>query len=138
MNHDPFMQCSQCDARVSGLTKGGRVVSWRFRGILPPGWGGTMSKPLCTSCHVALIDSHKLHMRQRSAASAALRAKVRELFGDVGCYDGGCIYGKTGGMQTNGGCGCVEKNGSVHDAITAARRVREAAIAIIAEHEALR
>lgn len=28
-----------------------------------------------------------------------------ELFGDdVGCTDGGCVFGHPGGMHTNGGC----------------------------------
>ena len=39
------------------------------------------------------------------------RQKVREvvtrMFGeDIGCGDGGCIYGCKPGMHTNGGCRC--------------------------------
>lgn len=29
---------------------------------------------------------------------------AQELFGDVACSDGGCVFGHPGGMRTNGGC----------------------------------
>lgn len=46
------------------------------------------------------------------------RKKVREvaveLFGpEIGCYDGGCVYGHPGGMQTNGGCECLKSRSVV-------------------------
>ena len=38
-----------------------------------------------------------------------IRQIAIELFGpDVGCGDGGCVYGHLGGMQTNGGCNCMK------------------------------
>lgn len=47
------------------------------------------------------------------------RQKVREvavrIFGaEIGCSDGGCIYGHPGGMHTNGGCGCVKNRDMAH------------------------
>jgi hypothetical protein len=26
----------------------------------------------------------------------------------VGCHDGNCVWGASGGMQTNGGCQCIK------------------------------
>ena len=34
---------------------------------------------------------------------------VRQCGDSVGCWDGSCIYGHPGGMQTNGGCGCLKE-----------------------------
>lgn len=44
-----------------------------------------------------------------SAGSKIVRAIAEDLFGDVGCTDGGCIYGSRGGMVTNGGCCCSKE-----------------------------
>jgi hypothetical protein len=36
---------------------------------------------------------------------------LREAAGLVGaesCFDGSCVFGRRGGMQTNGGCHCLE------------------------------
>ena len=42
-------------------------------------------------------------------ASKRLRAEVVKKFGyEIGCYDGSCVFGASGGMQTNGGCGCIK------------------------------
>lgn len=38
-------------------------------------------------------------------ASKRVYAIAVELFGDdIGCSDGGCVFGHPGGMHTNGGC----------------------------------
>lgn len=42
-----------------------------------------------------------------SAASKRVRETAVRLFGpEVGCSDGGCIYGQYDGPHTNGGCAC--------------------------------
>lgn len=42
-----------------------------------------------------------------SGGSKIVRAVAEDMFGrSIGCTDGGCIYGSSGGMVTNGGCGC--------------------------------
>lgn len=46
---------------------------------------------------------------QQQRAKKSLRAAARRHFGDdVGCHDGGCVYGHPGGMHTNGGCRCLD------------------------------
>lgn len=41
-----------------------------------------------------------------SGGSKIMRAVAEDMFGTIGCTDGGCIYGSRGGMATNAGCGC--------------------------------
>jgi hypothetical protein len=55
---------------------------------------------------------------------AEAKRRVREvavrLFGpEVGCGDGGCIFGHLGGMHTNGGCRCIPTH--VHEVGSVAR-----------------
>ncbi len=43
-------------------------------------------------------------------ARKLVRQVAMRLFGDeVGCSDGGCVFGHPGGMQTNGGCQCIKE-----------------------------
>jgi hypothetical protein len=42
-----------------------------------------------------------------SDASQRVRETAERLFGpEIGCSDGGCIYGQHEGPHTNGGCAC--------------------------------
>jgi hypothetical protein len=58
---------------------------------------------------------------------AEAKRRVREVavwfFGpEVGCGDGGCIFGHLGGMHTNGGCRCIPTHrDDVHDVGSVAR-----------------
>ena len=52
-------------------------------------------------------------MAPRSAREIVRRVADR-LYPDVGCGDGGCVFGTHPGMLTNGGCQCLnETNPSV-------------------------
>jgi hypothetical protein len=43
-------------------------------------------------------------------ASHIVNRVARRLFGDnIGCSDGGCVFGHQGGMHTNGGCQCMKE-----------------------------
>lgn len=52
-------------------------------------------------------DGYHVALETRKAKKL-IRAVATELFGDVGCYDTGCVFGFPGGMSTNGGCGCMK------------------------------
>ncbi len=45
------------------------------------------------------------------AARKRLRGMAERCFpvDGVGCYDNGCVFGFSGGMQTNGGCDCLKR-----------------------------
>jgi len=62
--------------------------------------------------------------RERHAeAKRRVREVAVRLFGsEVGCGDGGCVFGHPGGMHTNGGCSCIPKHrDGVHEAARVAR-----------------
>lgn len=42
-------------------------------------------------------------------ATQIVRAVTNRLFPDLGCSDGGCVFGHPGGMHTNGGCQCLQE-----------------------------
>lgn len=66
-----------------------------------------------------------------SAASRHVREVAQELFGpDVGCFDGGCIYGRAGSVVTNGGCCCLSGNARLH-----VRKIQSIALHLAAELE---
>jgi hypothetical protein len=44
-------------------------------------------------------------------ASVILREVAERMFPDLGCSDGGCVFGTRPGMHTNGGCGCLQETG---------------------------
>ena len=46
-------------------------------------------------------------------AKQIVRLVANRVHGDVGCSDGGCIFGHPGGMHTNGGCRCLEETDPV-------------------------
>lgn len=61
-----------------------------------------------------------------------VRATAVRLFGeDVGCHDGSCVFGHTGGMQTNGGCQCLDQaRAGGRDAVLLVRRLAQLADAL--------
>lgn len=42
-------------------------------------------------------------------ATQIVRQVTNRLFPDLGCSDGGCVFGSPGGMHTNGGCECLKE-----------------------------
>jgi hypothetical protein len=47
------------------------------------------------------------------AAKAIVRQATNSLYPDAGCSDGSCIFGHSGGMQTNDGCQCIKGSDEV-------------------------
>lgn len=43
-----------------------------------------------------------------TSASAIRRRVAERLFPGSGCTDGNCVFGRPGGMHTNGGCECLK------------------------------
>lgn len=43
-------------------------------------------------------------------ASQIVRETTNRLFPELGCTDGGCVFGTLGGMHTNGGCQCLRED----------------------------
>jgi len=52
-------------------------------------------------------------MSEEERCEQIIRRVSQRLFGDVGCSDGSCVFGHPGGMQTNGGCGCIKETNPV-------------------------
>lgn len=46
-------------------------------------------------------------------ATQIVRDVTRRMFPDLGCSDGGCVFGHPGGMHTNGGCECLKERNPV-------------------------
>jgi hypothetical protein len=50
----------------------------------------------------------RARQEREAKASRRVRETAHRLFGDdVGCGDGGCVFGHLGGQHTNGGCRCI-------------------------------
>jgi hypothetical protein len=45
----------------------------------------------------------------RKSAREIVRRVADRLYSDVGCGDGGCVFGTHPGMHTNGGCRCLHE-----------------------------
>jgi hypothetical protein len=67
--------------------------------------------------------AYRAEWERRAEAKRRVREVAVRLFGpEVGCGDGGCIFGHHGGMHTNGGCCCVSTHrADVHDVGSVAR-----------------
>jgi hypothetical protein len=52
-------------------------------------------------------------MEEMKTASQLVRQVTNRLFPSLGCSDGGCVFGDTGGMHTNGGCECLQERSPV-------------------------
>lgn len=63
-------------------------------------------------------------MKHPAEPRPTLRSVAKQILGhDVGCCDGSCIWGPPGGMQTNGGCQCVDKGQSIQEVRVQLRRL---------------
>lgn len=67
-----------------------------------------------------------------------LRDYAKSIGLDVGCGDNSCIWGSPGGMATNGGCLCVDKEQEPDVLRREVRRMAKVARAALAEVERMR